>query len=395
MPSPFPQCSARHNRGRPTHVMHTSQPVIGVRAAAAIPPILPVEALRSVLLIEDDIDLQDNLRDILGLDGYCVEAVASVREALERTDWAEYQAILLDRRLPDGNADKLLPQLRQFAPRAAVIIMTGYADLESTITALRYGAADYLLKPINPDALRAVLARIAQLRAAEERAQRAERLAAIGEAMTFLAHESRNAFQVCEMSLAILEHTAKDSPEALQQVHLIRKHQQGIYRILEDTRKYAAPLTIDRRRCSLTQVWREAWELLTQVRSERQARLCEAGHLLDLSCQADPFALTQVFRNLFENALAACPDPVEITVSLTEVVQNGMPALRVALQDNGPGLSAQQRRRLFEPFFTTKPNGTGLGLTICRRIIEAHGGELGLGECKGSGAEFVIVLPRA
>src|SRR4051794_16603597 len=143
-----------------------------------------------VLVIEDDQDTQANLRDILELDGYAVEAATSVREALAHSNWAEYLAILLDRRLPDGMADTALPQIKQRAPHVAVIIITGYADLESTITALRYGATDYLLKPVNPDLLRAALARVFQLREAERRARQAERLAAIGQMITGLAHES-------------------------------------------------------------------------------------------------------------------------------------------------------------------------------------------------------------
>jgi signal transduction histidine kinase len=111
----------------------------------------------------------------------------------------------------------------------------------------------------------------------------------------------------------------------------------------------------------------------------------------------DPFRLEQVFRNVFENALAACRDPVEITVSCAPASLDGQPALRVAVRDNGPGLSAEQRQRIFEPFFTTKTKGTGLGMAIARRIVEAHGGQIGVGDpvaATGRGAEIVVTLPR-
>ena len=97
---------------------------------------------------------------------------------LQRKDWAAISAILLDRRLPDGTAEELLPRLRQLAPEAAILIVTGYADLQGAIAALRQGAADYILKPINPDALRASLARIAERRRlalAKERSEAAFR----------------------------------------------------------------------------------------------------------------------------------------------------------------------------------------------------------------------------
>src|SRR5207253_1235822 len=88
----------------------------------------------------------------------------SAAEVLARDRWNEIAAILLDRKLPDGMAEDLLPRLRRLAPDAAVLIVTGYADLHGAIAALRQGAVDYILKPINPDALRASLARVAEVR---------------------------------------------------------------------------------------------------------------------------------------------------------------------------------------------------------------------------------------
>ena len=72
--------------------------------------------------------------------------------------------ILLDRELPDGHAQQLLPKLKRQAPGAEILIVTGYRDLEGALACLREGAADYILKPINPEALRANLARLAERR---------------------------------------------------------------------------------------------------------------------------------------------------------------------------------------------------------------------------------------
>jgi signal transduction histidine kinase len=101
-----------------------------------------------------------------------------------------------------------------------------------------------------------------------------------------------------------------------------------------------------------------------------------------------------VFRNLFENAFAACGDPVELRMQWSQVEFGGQPALQVVLRDNGPGLSPEARASLFELFYTTKSKGTGLGLSIARRIIESHGGQIVAGSGRTTGAEFVITLPR-
>src|ERR1022692_1027623 len=115
-----------------------------------------------VLVVEDDSDTRANLCDILELDGYRAETAGTVAEALNRNNWSEITTIILDYKLPDGSAETLLPQLRQLAPKAAVIVSTGVAGLNGAILALQHGAFDYILKPLNADALRASLARIAE-----------------------------------------------------------------------------------------------------------------------------------------------------------------------------------------------------------------------------------------
>src|SRR5438309_4583009 len=131
-----------------------------------------------ILVIEDDADARANLRDILELDGHRVATAGTAGEALGRDDLPGFGAVVLDRRLPDATADELLPKLTGVAPEAAVIVVTGYADLQGAIAALRQGATDYILKPLNPDALRASLGRVAERRRlalAKERSEAAFR----------------------------------------------------------------------------------------------------------------------------------------------------------------------------------------------------------------------------
>ncbi|MFO0847233.1 MAG: response regulator [Gemmataceae bacterium] len=115
----------------------------------------------TVLVVDDDPDARASLRDVLELDGYAVEEAGTAAATLARADWGRYGAVLLDRRLPDGSAEELLPALRRLAPDAAVLVVTGWADVAATITAFRLGAADYVLKPVRPDELRARIGRIA------------------------------------------------------------------------------------------------------------------------------------------------------------------------------------------------------------------------------------------
>ena len=353
-----------------------------------------------VLVIDDDADTRANLRDILELDDYRVETAGTADEALDRDNWPSLSAILLDRKLPDSSAEELLPRLKQLAPNAAILIVTGYADLEGAIAAIRQGAADYITKPINPDLIRNRLANIAEqkrlaanLQQAQEQAVQSERLAAIGQMMTGLAHESGNALARSQSCLEMLTWEVEDRPEALDLITRIQKAQDHLRHLYEEVRGYAAPLKLEREVWELSAVWRQAWENLALARQGREAVLREQADGLDLHCALDQFRLEQVFRNILENSLAACPDPVRIEVRCAATEIEGRPAVRVAVRDNGPGLNPEQRRRIFDPFFTTKTKGTGLGMAIAKRIVEAHGGQIAAGNSSG-GAEVLIVLPR-
>jgi PAS domain S-box-containing protein len=235
---------------------------------------------------------------------------------------------------------------------------------------------------------------ISVVKEAQERALQAERLAAIGEMVDGLAHESRNALQRIQACLEMLMLRVLDHPEALALIGRIQTAQDDLNRLFEDVRAYAAPIPIVGESCRLDRLWRNAWAQLELSRRGKAAHLTEVCNGIHLTCVADPFRLEQVFRNVFENALAACEAPVEIVVRADESHIDDRPAIQLTILDNGPGIQPDLRARAFEPFFTTKTHGTGLGLSIAKRIVEAHGGWIRLGESPATGARFLITIPR-
>lgn len=475
----------------------------------------------TALIVEDDDDTRANLCDILEMDGFRVDAVATAREALTDRDWPNVAMVVLDRRLPDGSAEELLPRLKELAPEADVIVATGYADLDGAIAALRNGAADYVLKPINADVLRNRLTRIVdrrrltqakarsdaafrslvevapsttfimrldgtivylnpfaekltgygagevegrdfaeifatgsspdahwtrrlglgprcrpirrlldtvrckdgscrliawnaepledfraqpavlaighdltEINEAQKKALQAERLAAIGQMMAGLTHESRNALQRSKACLDMLEMEVEDRPAALELVRRIERAQEHLQQLYEEVRDYAAPIILKRESCDLQAIWRECWSDLAHSHEPNQIQLRESVDAGDTNCSVDRFRLSQVFRNIFENAISVMADGGEITVCCRAAQINGHPALRLSFLDAGPGLSGEQRARMFDPFFTTKTKGTGLGMAIAKRIIQSHGGLIEAGQRPGPGAEIIITLPR-
>ena len=110
--------------------------------------------------------------------------------------------------------------------------------------------------------------------------------------------------------------------------------------------------------------------------------------------QGDRVQLQQVMLNLIVNAsqsMSGVEDGNrELHISTVSIEPEGV---RVAVRDSGPGLSSENLQRLFEPFYTTKPDGMGMGLSICRSIIEAHGGRLWATGCEPRGALFQFTVP--
>lgn len=237
---------------------------------------------------------------------------------------------------------------------------------------------------------------ITQRKAAEKRLVQAERLAAIGKAMTGLAHESRNALQRSQAALDLLAADLEENQQATKYLKRIQVAQDDLHRLYEDVREYARPIRIDPRLQPIDELLHLTWEELIVKRDGRRAALKEVHETEDLSCEVEGFLIRQVFRNILDNALAACPDPVEITVTWSETRIAMEPALRISFRDNGPGVPLSQLEQIFEEFFTTRTHGTGLGLAIVRRLMVAHGGSITASQPDPDrpGLELVLTLPR-
>lgn len=235
---------------------------------------------------------------------------------------------------------------------------------------------------------------VTELRSAQQRALQAERLAAIGQMVAGLAHESGNALQRSQACLEMLALEVGDRPVAVDLVDRALSGQEHLRQLYEQVRQYAAPVVLRRESLDLKLLVEEAWGDLEPIRKGREATVQWFSEPSAGTCWADRYAIKRVFRNILENSLAACGDPARIT-GRAEVGQIGQSAaVRIRFRDNGPGFTADQRQRVLEPFYTTKTRGTGLGLAISKRIIEAHGGQIAVGDAAACGAEIVVVLPK-
>jgi signal transduction histidine kinase len=134
--------------------------------------------------------------------------------------------------------------------------------------------------------------------------------------------------------------------------------------------------------------------MLTFIHREAEVHNIKINHSYDDSlpvCEVDQREIKQLFLNLLKNAIEAMPDGGILNVEAH--LAGTRDAICISISDSGQGLDEYGLRMLFKPFFTTKPDGTGLGLSFCRRVVEKHDGEISASSELGKGTIFTILLP--
>jgi signal transduction histidine kinase len=245
---------------------------------------------------------------------------------------------------------------------------------------------------------------VKQLQQREREVLRAEQLAAVGQVAAGVAHELRNPLTSVKM---LVQTALEERPgAALSRNDLgvieqeVRRMEQCIRQFLE----FAKPPKSQRRKADLTEVIRRAMALV-EGRAHRQrvhlhADLPSAPVYLDI----DPDQIHQVVVNLILNSLDALPrgGDVQIVLSLASADGDGRKVngegaeagvVIVTVKDTGPGIAPAIMDRLFEPFVSSKESGLGLGLSICKRLVEAHGGTIEGHNRPTGGAEFRFIVP--
>lgn len=234
---------------------------------------------------------------------------------------------------------------------------------------------------------------LTELLEARRRLEFSERLAAIGTLAASVAHEVNNPLLVnlanLHLALADLPPGAGELRELLQEAHAAGSR---IATIVRELKSFAAP---NREVSRLVDVRACINAALRFTRGQWRDRLAVMLELEDVGAvQLAPVRFEQVLVNLIINAVHATRGlPSSVLTLRTFSAPSG--EVVVTVEDSGPGVPTELRARIFDAFFTTKPAGvgTGLGLSVSSRIIEDAGGRLELAE--GSGAKFVITLPRA
>ncbi|WP_448659088.1 sensor histidine kinase [Sphingomonas sp. CJ99] len=235
----------------------------------------------------------------------------------------------------------------------------------------------------------------AQLSQARDEIARAQRIATVGALTASIAHEVNSPLAAIASNASAcrrwLERDAPDIGEALDAADAVLRETERARAIIDRTRTYLQRTARVTERRDLRVLIRSALQIVEQEAQIHRISISQdlADDLDSIACE--PVQLQQAFVNLMVNAIHAMRDAEQRQLTVRAGTAGG--CRWVAIEDTGPGILAEDARRIFEPFYSTKEGGMGMGLSICRTIIEAHGGTLTLTADRRQGARFRVSLP--
>ncbi len=224
----------------------------------------------------------------------------------------------------------------------------------------------------------------------EEQDRLRDRLAALGQMAASLAHEIRNPLASIEVSCSLLTRRMEPGSEPRQLLDKIISEVRRLNGTIHSSLEYVRPIELNAAPVAI----QELLDIALQVATHRVSRLeLTVVHEIEPDLgdmTVDRARIRQVFENLMINALEVMGERGRLTLRVHRTQDN---TLLIEIEDSGPGIAADVKEKLFYPFFTTKATGSGIGLSVARKIVEAHRGVLDVENVPGGGARFTVRLP--
>jgi two-component system sensor histidine kinase HydH len=242
-----------------------------------------------------------------------------------------------------------------------------------------------------------ILRDLSEIKQLEEKVRRAEKLAAIGELAAGVAHEIRNPLSSIRGFAQYLQRSLKDNPQQQEYAETMVSEVDRINTVVTDLLTIARPMEAELAPTDVTELIEHAVRLVQADARSRDVNV--ELNISDLSkIPLDPNKMAQAILNLLLNALQAVNSGGRIEVGAE--LDPSVSLLKIWVEDNGSGITTDQKDKIFDPFFTTREKGTGLGLAIVHKIVENHDGEIYLesppaGEKKGTRITLSIPVQGA
>jgi len=359
-----------------------------------------------ILIVDDSKTTCHILKYYFIKNGYTVFTVTDGTQALEALRKNPPDLVIVDCYMPGLDGFALTRKIKESDEwrRIPVLLITAYSKRADVLKGFSVGAADYLIKPCDESELMARVDSHLRNKALLEQLERNQKKLRIAneEKDRFLgiaAHDLRNPLGAIIGYASLLAEGELSEEMAKRFAVMVREASGGMLRLLEDlldiTTIANGKVALNFGTHVLAEVVRERGDLLEIVAAKKKIpitySLAEGA-----AFQFDRNKIEQVVDNLISNAIKFSPPGNGIHISIT---QDGSMA-RVEVRDEGPGIPEEELTHLFKPFHrlsvkpTSNEKSTGLGLSIAARIVEAHGGEMGVTSKPGHGSTFFFTLPR-
>ncbi|MBN2433311.1 MAG: response regulator [Acidobacteria bacterium] len=345
-----------------------------------------------LLLVDDRLDNLALLEAILAPEGYEVLTADSGAHALTLVASRQPDLILLDVMMPGLDGFQVCQTLRQrsnsrFIP---VIMITALTELDDRIRGLEAGADDFISKPINDELLLAKIRSLLNLKKTRDELDELKH-----DFHNMIIHDLR---APVHSILGLVDLLREDLPITGQQQHLLdlimrsaEKINNLISEFLDLGKLEQGRLKLNRQPLDLVSLARQAAGDFRPMAQRKRISLTVDAEQPELPLQADPERIDQVFSNLLQNALKFSPRGSTVTIRLERRGE----VVRVSVSDQGPGLPPGELETIFRKYMQTalRDGGVGLGLYVCKTIVDAHHGRIWAENNTRGGATFIFELP--
>jgi len=358
-----------------------------------------------VVVVDDDRTIRKACEQILTKVGYRVESFEDGAAGLEYIRRVRPGLVVVDLKMPKVSGMELIEQVRQLDPEIVIVVITGYATVATAVEAMKAGAYDFIPKPFTPEELRVIIRRGFERRrlAAEAKRLREEKQALERRCITFVSHQLQAPLAAVAQYLDVLRHMIQAEqtahPEWLEWLEKSSLRVKQLIEIISDwltlSKVERGVLTGKREPVAIGPAVAEVVDLHSQA-AEKKGVTFEVHVPADLPpVMGDPIGVRTVLMNLINNAIKYNRPGGRVSIEAEQEAETV--AIRVA--DTGVGIPQEYLASIFEEFFrvkdeaSDKAGGSGLGLPICKRIVEELDGSISVNSEPGQGACFTVRLP--
>ena len=354
-----------------------------------------------ILVIDDEEIVLDSRTEILRGEGYQLTTAADGTRGLALLKEFRPDVVVVDLKMPGLSGFEVLEQIRSIDATVVAIVITGYATVSSAVEAMKRGAYDFLPKPFTPEEFRLIIRRGVEKRSLvfETIALRRERDLLREHFAAIVSHELKAPLAAIQQNVFVLERelASAATPDQRDRLARIKTRMADLIQMV-DTWRRGVSVDIDAIKARQVPVSvrvpiDKAVESAMIYATRKAVSISVSVPDPAPQVRGDQGTLTEAVVNILGNAVKFSRDGGRIDVTADAQGEQ----VRISVADHGVGIAPDDLPHVFDAFYshpgTAGERGSGLGLAVSRRIVEAHGGTITVQSTPGQGSTFVIVLP--